>query len=117
MVLVIDDGVEFKVMRFNNTEYYFAEVIEEKEAVGVTYMSRQVVTVMRVTESAISAEYVDPFTCRELSTMLQVTDESEGIYKDTNTGVVIRLVKRTNWLVAMLSALKHVFVKPKVEIL
>lgn len=41
MVLVIDDGVEFKVMRFNNTEYYFAEVIEEKEAVGVTYMSRQ----------------------------------------------------------------------------
>ena len=117
MLMVMQEGSEFKVMKFNITEYYFAVLIEYKESVGVTYLSKQVVTVMRVTEKAISAEYIDPFTCRELSTMLQVTDESEGIYKDTNTGVVIRLVKRTNWLVAMLSALKHVFVKPKVEIL
>lgn len=116
MILVIDNGAEFKVMKFNNTEYYFAEVIEEKEAVGVTYLSRQVVTVMRVTESAISAEYVDPFTGRELSSILKVGNETYGIYEDKNTGVVIRLVKRTNWMVAMLSALKHVFIKPKVEI-
>lgn len=116
MILVIDNGMEFKVMKFNNTEYYFAEVIEEKEAVGVTYLSRQVVTVMRVTENAISAEYVDPFTGRELSSILKVGNEAYGIYEDKTTGVVIRLVKRTNWLVAMLSALKHVFIKPKVEI-
>lgn len=120
---VVDKGgtsklrMEFKPMKFNNTEYYFAEVIETKEAVGVTYLSKQVVTVMRVTDNAISAEYIDPFTGKEMNSVMTVDGVDWDIYREPNTGVIVRLYKKTNGVVAILSALKHLFMKPKVEIL